>query len=183
MKQKTGQILGFIVGVALAIGLDQWTKYLAVAGLKGKDAYVIWDGVFELQYLENRGAAFGMMQGKQFFFFVVAAVVIIAAAWLLWRMPVSKRYLPLLVCLCLVVAGAIGNMIDRVSLGYVVDFLYFKLIDFPIFNVADCYVTVATAAAAVLIMFSYKEEELAVFARKGGKGRKPEEKTDGDEEQ
>ena len=81
------------------------------------------------------------------------------------------------------VAGAIGNMIDRVSLGYVVDFLYFKLIDFPIFNVADCYVTVATAAAAVLIMFSYKEEELAVFARKGGKGRKPEEKTDGEEEQ
>ena len=68
MKQKTGQILGFIVGVALAIGLDQWTKYLAVAGLKGKDAYVIWNGVFELQYLENRGAAFGMMQGKQFFF-------------------------------------------------------------------------------------------------------------------
>lgn len=172
MKQKTRQILGFITGVALAIGLDQWTKYLAVAGLRGKDAFVIWDGVFELQYLENRGAAFGMMQGKQFFFFLVAAVVLVVAAYLLYKMPVTKRYLPLLICMCLVVAGAIGNMIDRVSLGYVVDFLYFKLIDFPIFNVADCYVTVATAAAAVLLMFSYREEELAVFGRtkkqKGG---------------
>lgn len=166
MKQKTRQILGFIIGVALAISLDQWTKYLAVAALKGKEAFVIWDGVFELQYLENRGAAFGMMQGKQFFFFVVAAFVLAAAAYFLWKMPVTKRYLPLLICMCLIVAGAIGNMIDRVSLGYVVDFLYFKLINFPIFNVADCYVTVATAAAALLVIFSYKEEELTVFAGK-----------------
>ncbi len=171
MKQKTRQILGFIIGVAVAIGLDQWTKALAVAGLKGKEPFVIWDGVFELQYLENRGAAFGMMQGKQFFFFVVAAVVLVAAAWLLWKMPVTKRYLPLLICMCLIVAGAVGNMIDRVSLGYVVDFLYFKLINFPIFNVADCYVTVATAAAAVFLMFFYKEEELTVFTRKQDAGR------------
>lgn len=166
MNQKMKQILGFIVGVAVAIGLDQWTKYLAVAGLKGKEPFVIWDGVFELQYLENRGAAFGMMQGKQSFFFIVAAVVIVVSAYLLWKIPVTKRYLPLLLCMCLIVAGAIGNMIDRVSLGYVVDFLYFKLIDFPIFNVADCYVTAATAVAALLIMFSYKEEELAVFSRR-----------------
>lgn len=164
MKQKTRQIMGFLIGVALAIGLDQWTKYLVSASLKGKSPLVLWNNVFELQYLENRGAAFGMLQGKQIFFFLVAAVVLIAAVYLLWRMPVGKRYLPLLVCLCLIVSGAVGNMIDRVRLGYVVDFFYFKLIDFPIFNVADCYVTVATALVVILIMFRYKEEELGVFA-------------------
>lgn len=163
MKQKTRQIIGFLIGVALAIGLDQWTKYLVSADLKGKNPLVLWKGVFELQYLENRGAAFGMLQGKQFFFFLVAAVVLIMAVYLLWRMPAQRRYLPLLVCLCLIVSGAVGNMIDRVRLGYVVDFFYFKLINFPIFNVADCYVTVATALVVILILFRYKEEELAVF--------------------
>lgn len=166
MKQKSRQMIGFMLGVVLAIGLDQWTKYLAVARLRGQDAIVVWKGVFELQYLENRGAAFGMMQGKQSLFFLVAAVVLVAAVYLLWRMPVNRRYLPLLICLCLIVSGAAGNMIDRISLGYVVDFFYFKLINFPIFNVADCYVTVATALVVFLIMFRYKEEELEVFGIK-----------------
>lgn len=163
MKQKMRQIIGFIIGMVLTIGLDQWTKYLTVTKLKGQDPFVIWKGVFELQYLENRGAAFGMLQGQQLFFFLVAVIVLIAAAYLLWRMPTSRYYLPLLICLCLIVSGAVGNMIDRISLGYVVDMLYFKLIDFPIFNVADCYVTVATVFVIMFIIFRYKEKDLEVF--------------------
>lgn len=167
MNQKTKQIAGFITGLVIAIGLDQWTKYLAVLKLKGQAPYVLWDGVFEFFYSENRGAAFGMLQGKQGFFFLVAAVVLLAAVYIMYRMPTEKKYLPLLICLFLIVAGAVGNMIDRVSVGYVVDFLYFKLIDFPIFNVADCYVTVATAFAMILILFHYKEKDLEVFYWKG----------------
>ena len=72
----------------------------------------------------------------------------------------ERKYLPLRACAVLIAAGAVGNFIDRIRLGYVVDFLYFKLIDFPIFNVADIYVTVSTALFIVLLCFYYKEEDI-----------------------
>ena len=176
MSQKMRQIIIFFIGTALGVGLDQWTKYLAFSRLKGQDAIVLWKDVFELQYLENRGAAFGMLQGKQGFFFVIAAVVLAAAVYFLWKMPCSKKYLPLFISLCLITAGAIGNMIDRVRLEFVIDFLYFKLINFPIFNVADCYVTVATAAVMILILFYYQENDLEVFGLGGIKKANDEQK-------
>ena len=79
-------------------------------------------------------------------------------------MPVNRRFLPLTICLNMLASGAVGNMVDRVSNGYVVDFLYFSLIDFPIFNVADIYVTTAAAAFLVLMLWFYKEEELEIFS-------------------
>lgn len=169
MNDKGKAILGFAVGVSLLTGLDQWTKKLVVDHLKGHEPLVIWDGVFEFFYSENRGAAFGMLQGKHGFFFLVAAVVFAAVIYAMWRLPETKRYLPLKVCLTLIAAGAAGNFIDRAVHGYVVDFLYFKLIDFPIFNVADCYVTVATAVLLFLLLVFYSDEELDVL-RPGRKG-------------
>lgn len=166
MSPKIKQIILFLAGTAGAIGVDQWTKALASAGLKNQPPYVIWEGVFELLYSENRGAAFGMLQGRQGFFFLVAAAVIVAAGFLMGKMPLEKRYVPLWISLMFIVSGAVGNMIDRIRLGYVVDFLYFSLIDFPIFNVADCYVTVATVCLIILLLFVYKEHELEVFSRK-----------------
>ena len=163
MNQKLKSFLGLLAGSALLTGLDQWTKLLAVEHLKDSTPLVIWDGVFELLYSENRGAAFGMLQGKQGFFLVVAACVFAAVLYAFWKMPADRRYLPLKVCLVSITAGAAGNLIDRVAQGYVVDFLYFKLIDFPIFNVADCYVTAATAVLFVLMMLYYTDEELEVF--------------------
>lgn len=79
---------------ALAVGLDQWTKRLAVENLMGNGPFVIWDGVFELLYSENRGAAFGILQGKHAFFFLVAAAVIVVVLLFLYRMPWSRRYMP-----------------------------------------------------------------------------------------
>ena len=169
MNDKGKAILGFAVGVSLLTGLDQWTKKLVVDHLKGHEPLVIWDGVFEFFYSENRGAAFGMLQGKHGFFFLVAAVVFAAVIYAMWRLPETKRYLPLKVCLTLIAAGAAGNFIDRAVHGYVVDFLYFKLIDFPIFNVVDCYVTVATAVLLFLLLVFYSDEELDVL-RPGRKG-------------
>ena len=84
------------------------------------------------------------------------------------KLPETKRTIPLKACIVSVVAGAIGNLIDRVRLNYVIDFLYFKLIDFPIFNVADIYVTVAAFVLIFLILFYYKESELEAFYEKIG---------------
>lgn len=160
MKKKSRLILFFLAGLLLSIGFDQWTKRLAVLYLKGQAPFIIWNGVFELYYSENRGAAFGMLQGRQGVFFVIAVLVLAVSAWILRRMPSGTRYLPFTGCLFLLVSGAVGNMIDRLAQSYVVDFLYFKLIDFPIFNVADCYVVVATILLMLLFFFYYTEEEL-----------------------
>ena len=164
MKQKRSFFTSFLIGFVILVGLDQWTKGLAVKHLMNQPPFVIWDGVFELLYSENRGAAFGMMQGKQFFFFLIALVVLAAVVYLLWKMPVTERYMPMAVCLMMVAAGAVGNMIDRIGQGYVVDFLYFKLINFPIFNVADCYVTISAFLLILLVFFYYREEEMACFS-------------------
>lgn len=91
MNKKIQQFLFFLAGLVVSIGFDQWTKYLAVVKLKGKQPFVIWDGVFELYYSENRGAAFGMMQGKQGFFFLIAIAVIAVVVFLLFRMPSDKN--------------------------------------------------------------------------------------------
>ena len=166
MNQKIKAVLGFLVSGAVLTAIDQWTKSLAVAGLKGKEPFVIWKGVFELLYSENRGAAFGVLQGKHGFFFLVAVCVFVAALYVTGKLPDEKKFVPLRVCITLITAGAAGNLIDRVVQGYVVDFLYFILIDFPIFNVADCYVTVATAVLLILLMKVYSDEDLAVLWQK-----------------
>ncbi len=168
-KRVRYDLLGIAAGVLLTV-LDQWSKYLAELHLKGQAPFVIWEGVFELNYLENRGAAFGMLQGQKGIFLVSTVLVLFFLGFYYHRAPLGKRYVPVRVIGVLLFSGAVGNMIDRVSQSYVVDFLYFKLIDFPVFNVADCYVTVGAILMAVLFLFFYKDEELGFLNpfRKGG---------------
>lgn len=158
-------ILFFIVFVLL----DQITKALAVSHLKDNASFVIWENVFELHYLENRGAAFGMLQNQKLLFVLIAVVMLAAIAYVLIKLPRSSHYYALEILLVFVASGAVGNMIDRVSLGYVVDFFYFKLIDFPIFNVADIYVSVSCVLLAILLLFFYKEQDFAFLKKEGKK--------------
>lgn len=152
-------VIGAIISVFLIV-LDQFTKYLAVKHLMNQPNIVLWEGVFELQYLENRGAAFGIMQGQKLFFVTFTSIAMCAIAWFyLKKIPDAKKYRFLEVICVMLFAGGIGNFIDRVRLNYVIDFFYFSLIDFPIFNVADIYVTVAAFAMVLLGMFYYKDED------------------------
>ena len=152
------------ISIVILIFIDQYTKILALTHLKDQDPFVIWDGVFELRYLENRGAAFGMLQNQQVFFIIMTVIVLIAIVFIYKRTPDTKRYLPLRLTAIFITAGAIGNMIDRMFRGYVVDFFYFSLIDFPIFNVADIYVTVTFFILAILLLFYYKDSELEIYS-------------------
>ena len=154
-KRVRYDLLGAGAAVLLTV-LDQWTKYLAVNHLKDQAPLVLWEGVFELNYLENRGAAFGMLQGQKGIFLVSTVLVLALIALYYHRAPLGKRFVPVRVIGVLLLSGALGNMIDRVLQSYVVDFLYVKLIDFPVFNVADCYVTVGAVLMAVLFLFYYK---------------------------
>jgi signal peptidase II len=152
--------------VIIGVSLDQWSKYLAVSRLKDQSPFILIDRVFQLCYLENRGAAFGIFQNRISIFLVFTVVILLAGIWIYCKLPAERKYLPLRFCIVCIIAGALGNMIDRIRLGYVVDFFYFNLIDFPIFNVADIYVTVATFLLIIFTFFYYKEEDFeAIFHR------------------
>ena len=166
MNKKTKYNLIGLAMAGLLIALDQWTKALAVKYLMNQQPFVIWDGVFELHYLENRGAAFGILQGQKVIFLICTVLVLAVLAFYYNRMPLEKKYQPLRAVGVLLGAGAVGNLIDRMVQSYVVDFLYFKLINFPIFNVADCYVTIGAACLVFLILFYYKDEDMACFSLK-----------------
>lgn len=165
-KKKIASYLRAILSVILLTALDQYTKWLAVMHLKEKEPFVIIKDFFQLQYLENRGAAFGMLQNRQIFFYIITCILLAVIGFCYYRMPAERKFLPLRACAVFISAGAIGNFIDRVRLGYVVDFFYFELIDFPIFNVADIYVTVTTILLAILVLFVYKEEDLKFLCAK-----------------
>ncbi|MGN1267206.1 MAG: signal peptidase II [Dorea sp.] len=159
-NQRIKHYILAVLGIATGVIADQLTKYLAVVHLKDQEPFVLIENVFQLEYLENRGAAFGLFQNQQIFFMLSVIFITGIVITFSLRMPIGNKYLPLRICSVLILAGAYGNCIDRVRLGYVVDFFYFKLIDFPIFNVADIYVTVSVAIFLVLMFFYYKEEDL-----------------------
>ncbi len=159
MEKKRSCLISGILAVLILFGVDQLTKYLAKTYLAGTPGVDLIPGVFELFYLENRGAAFGMMANRQWFFVLVAALMMAAAAWVYLRLPSSKRYRSLRLICVLIAAGAAGNMADRLIWNYVIDFLYFSLIDFPVFNVADCYVCIGAAVAVVLMFTVYRDDQ------------------------
>lgn len=166
-ENRIGHYFLAVVTVAAAVILDQWTKHLAVIHLKDQTPYTIIEGIFKLQYLENRGAAFGLLQNQRLFFYFSVLLISVLVIGFYAKVPMTTKYLPLRLCSVFVLAGGIGNFIDRVRLNYVVDFFYFELIDFPIFNVADIYVTVSMFVLCFLIFFYYKEEDLdRVFSRR-----------------
>ena len=149
---------GFLLMVILILA-DRISKYLASSILKDNDPFVIIKGVFELQYLENRGAAFGVLEGKQVFFIVLTVLIAFFCIWFFIRLPHEMHFYFMELIIILLLSGAFGNFIDRVFNGYVVDFFYFSLIDFPIFNVADIYVTMAEAGLIIAVFFVYKGED------------------------
>ena len=170
-KQKKHLLIADFLGLAALVLADQFTKYIAVIHLKDQPAIPIIDNVLELNYLENRGAAFGMLQNQKIFFVFVAILILIVIGYVLIKAPEKKKYTILHVLLVMIASGALGNMIDRLRFEYVVDFISFVLINFPIFNVADIYVTVATVALVILLLFVYKEDDLNFISFKQKKFR------------
>lgn len=149
-------VLAVIAGL---VGLDQLTKWLTVTYLQDAPVTLI-PGIFELTYVENRGAAFGMMQGGRWLFVAFTAVVMLALLWLLLFGKFRTHRL-FNISLILVVAGGIGNLIDRVAQGFVVDMIhiFWEAIgfDFPVFNFADCCVVIGSVMLLIFFFFFYDE--------------------------
>lgn len=135
----------------LTVIADQVTKLLIVNSLELGESAPLISGVFNFTYIRNRGAAFGMLSEHRWIFMAMSVLLIaFLIIYLIKAKPQSKI---VRLCLALIVGGGIGNMIDRVIYGFVIDFLDFELIHFYIFNVADAAVTVGCATLVIYILF------------------------------
>lgn len=150
----------FILGLVVLVALDQITKWLVVVNLKPIHDIPIIEGIFHLTYVENRGAAFGILQGRHLFFIITTLIVIIGVTIYYFKLPQEKKYHWMRLSLVLLVSGAIGNLIDRIRLNYVIDFLYFKLIDFPVFNIADICVVVGVSILSIFVLLVPDEKDI-----------------------
>ena len=161
MNKKKASFICFLVwftGIILLIVADQAAKYWAVSKLKGTSGMTLITGVLELQYLENRGMAFGMLQGKIPLLIALCLLFFCVFLYIYIKIPKTRYYLPLICAALVLAAGAVGNLIDRVFRGYVIDFIYFSLIDFPVFNMADIYVVCSGIFLVFCVCFKYKDE-------------------------
>lgn len=135
----------------LLVGVDQWFKLLAIEHLSGIVTYPLIDGVLHLTYLENRGAAFGMMNGKISLLAIITIFVIGILVALILLKRVKSKFL--IWSLSLIIGGGIGNLIDRLARGFVVDYIDVRLINFAVFNFADCCVVIGTILVMFYILF------------------------------
>ncbi len=148
-------MLLWILIIAASVILDQVSKILVVSNMEYNQSIVLIKNIFSLHYIHNEGAAFGMLSGHRWIFMVVTAAALIAMPIILYRY--RKLHVLFGISLSLFIGGAIGNMIDRVFLGYVVDFFEFTFINFAIFNVADVCVVCGAVIMMVYVIFFDKE--------------------------
>lgn len=156
-KKKSPRDL-ILYSVILAVGIfaDQLTKLLAVKYLMHVHSVPIWKDVLHLTYVENRGAAFGMLAGAPWVFNTISIITVIIILGYLYLGHAENRLYA--VSLSMIASGGIGNLIDRLSLGYVVDFIDFTLIDFAVFNGADSFVCVGAGLLVLALILDIARE-------------------------
>lgn len=165
-KKIAGSYLLAILSFVILVIIDQLSKYYITTSMKLHDSIPIIKDVFEIHYINNPGAAWGLFENQHTLFGICAIVACFFGAIFYVKCVKANTMKALRICIVLILAGAIGNFIDRARFQYVIDFIYFKLIDFPVFNIADCYVTIGFFITVILILFVYKEEQLEVLSLK-----------------
>ncbi len=160
----------YLIIIAIGIVLDQITKAIAVKFLKNGAAIPVINGIFQWNYVENRGAAWGMLANQRWIFMTISTIaIVVMLAYLYLTENESRLYT---VSISIIASGGIGNMIDRVFLGYVVDFMDFCLIDFPVFNVADSLVCIGAGLLILALILDIIKEGKRLKSEKGDKDKK-----------
>ena len=162
-----------ILSVIAIIVIDQWTKLLTLKYVKDTQGFYIINKVLRIFFVRNEGMAWGMLQNKQIIFIIITPIVIAALIYVFYKMPFEKKYIIMRICLIFLTGGAIGNLIDRVDAvdrvellngvfttgnlfhGYVVDMIYAEIINFPVFNIADSFITAGFALLMISIIFIF----------------------------
>ena len=160
MKRNLLKLIIFFAASAALVVIDQLTKMLAYEKLYNKEPFPVINGIIELVYVENRGAAFGILQNQQVLFYILTIIVLIVIFVYVHKINLSYHYIPFFIFLILIFSGAIGNFIDRVKNKFVIDFIYFKPIDFPVFNFADICITIGCVLLIFSLAYIYKGEDI-----------------------
>ncbi len=155
-KRTAAEYILYSAIIIVGILLDQLTKILSVKFLEPLDTVPIIKDVLHLTYVENTGAAFGMLKDHRWVFISISTVtILLMMAYLYLGLAQNKLYA---VSLAMIVSGGIGNMIDRLALGFVVDFIDFRLIDFAVFNGADSFVCVGAGLLMLALILDMVNE-------------------------
>ena len=138
-----------LVIIVVGIVADQIFKNWIVANIQLGDTEKIWPNVLSLTYIKNDGADWSSFSGQQWFFLVLTPIVLVVALWFLWKKMAQNWYF---IGLTLIIAGALGNFIDRIRQGFVVDMFQTEFINFPIFNIADILLSVGFVLLFIAIL-------------------------------
>ncbi len=172
MEKKFAKIIYLYQGLAFLalVFIYQLTKLLSrkylISETGASKTFYLIKNVLCFHYLENRGSVWGIMQGKINFLLLISIVLFAVLVYVYVKLPKERFYLPLLWIDLFMIVGAVGNTIDRIVFGYVTDFIYVEIINFPIFNFADCCITVAAALTIVLILTRYKDDNFSFLSLK-----------------
>ncbi|HIV62575.1 MAG TPA: signal peptidase II [Candidatus Butyricicoccus avistercoris] len=150
-----------IIAIVVLVSLDQFVKYLTVTHLMLKPIVLI-ENIFELTYVENKGAAWSILENQIWFFILMTVIILALIAYAFYKKMIYTKLGQ--ISLVLICAGAIGNLIDRITHGYVIDMFSFKLINFPVFNVADICIVCGGILFVYYMMFQHDK-----YAEKAGK--------------
>ncbi len=143
-------VLYFILGIIM-IATDLGVKYLVDTQMKVGETLPVIENVFHITYVRNTGAAFSMLAGKQIFLIILTAILIAAVLfYIIYKKPTQPV---LMLSLTMIIAGGVGNLVDRITKGYVIDFFDFRLINFAVFNIADIFVVCGAVALAVYLIW------------------------------
>ena len=160
MKRKAGILFSAAFLTAVLVYIDRLVKSWAYVSLKGQSSIQIIPGVFQLTYAQNIGAAFSILENAKWFFILTAVIIMAALAFFIGRIIShedfsfkNKEMTLVLILSCMIIAGALGNVIDRIMYGFVIDMFDFVLIHFAIFNVADSYIVVAVIVLGLMLLF------------------------------
>lgn len=176
-----------IIAIVLVV-LDQLSKLWVVNTLVALRDIPIWDGVLHFHYAENTGAAFSLLSDASWFYLFVSATAFIASIGIVIYVLTRKYKLHKLeiISLGLILSGAIGNLIDRLRFKYVIDFIYVKIINFAIFNVADACLVVGSILLSIYILFIHekymKKNDNEALKGEESKDEEPKDKESKDEE-
>lgn len=144
-----------ILSIAL-IYTDQLSKFLALKKIAPLGSITVIKKILDFTFVKNYGAAFGILQNARPFFIILTLIALIAILYYYFSLPRDKYHNSIRLCLLFIFSGAFGNFIDRIKNGYVIDFIEFTFIDFPVFNWADVYLTLGIT---ILFIISFKHEK------------------------
>lgn len=147
----------FSIITLLLVISDQMSKLAVLKYIKPLGSVKVIENIFSLTYVENRGAAFGILQNARWVFLVMTTIILIVLIY--YKVKYKPESKIMNISLCLLISGAVGNMIDRVFRGFVVDMIEVTFINYPVFNVADCFVVIGAILLMIYIMFIYKEPQ------------------------